>query len=103
MTEIFNYEFKSGCYGLTTSEYTDEIIRSEVKRITKHRQEIDSSLVYVVIRNTSNYRLVKFESENAAINYLKTVFGDTYLYYNGCVFIPSIDDYEVKLNKISQI
>lgn len=103
LTEIFNYEFKSGCYGLSTSEYTDEIIKSEVRRLTKHRKEIDSTLSYVVVRNTSTYRVLEFNSKQDAIKYLKTTWGETYLYHNGYVLLPSVYDSEVKLDIISHI
>lgn len=103
LTEIFNYEFKSGYYGLSTSEYTDEIIKSEVKRLTKHREEIDSNLAYVVVRNPSNYRVMAFSSEQDAIKYLANTWKETYLYHNGCVLIPSVFNSEVKLDIISHI
>lgn len=38
---IFVYEFETGAFGIKLSEFTDDIIEAEVKRLTKNRKTLD--------------------------------------------------------------
>ena len=100
---ILGYEFNTGCYGLVTSEYTDDIITYESKRLSRHRKTLDLSKPCLFIRGAKNIRLVEFNDFNEAVLFASGVWGDTYIIYQGDVTIPMIYESGVELISITNM
>ena len=77
---VFYYEFETGYYGLETSEFTDEIIKCEVNRLARHRNDIEDGKYYLFKRCKSNYRLRAYENIEDILNDIQDAWDNVYVF-----------------------
>ena len=101
--KIIKYEFEIGYLGVSQSIFTEDIIESEVKRISKHRKDLDISKVYLVKKSSSKVRITEVINIDDAIRKAKEAFGKTYIIADGEVYTPSINGvYTSDIEKLNQ-
>ncbi|MBR1455363.1 MAG: hypothetical protein IJ593_12100, partial [Lachnospiraceae bacterium] len=54
LKEIFEFEFNNNLYGIENSEYTDEIINVEIKRLSKRISRLNQNRPAVLIKCNKN-------------------------------------------------
>lgn len=100
--KIIKYEFEIGYLGVSQSIFTDDIIESEVKRISKNRKDLDTRKVYLVKKSSSRVRITEVINIDDAIRKAKEAFGKTYIVANGEVYTPAISGvYTSDIEKLS--
>lgn len=90
---IFVYEFETGAFGIKPSEFTDDIIEAEVKRLTRNRKTLDfeKSKAYVFVIGQISSRLIGYKSLEEALDAATGLLGDTYVIADN--FISKVGDY----------
>lgn len=103
---IFVHEFEAGSFGLKTSEFTKDIIESEIERLTKSKKVVDFTKAdaYIIIINQSGIKLIGFSSLNDAIESATGLYGDTYVIHrNGILVINSQDKKGIETSSLKTI
>lgn len=87
---VFYYEFNTGYFGLETSEFTDEIVKCEVNRLARHRNDIEDGKVYTFKKCKRNYCLKAYDCVEDAVQSFKDTWDNVYVITDNCISLLSV-------------
>lgn len=87
LVAVLNYEYKTKSYGLELNEYTPDIVKAEVDRISRHRPELDKKKTYVYFKKHNRSVIKEVENIQEGIEEASNYIGDAYIISEGKVYL----------------